>query len=1058
MKVKTSHVWADVERVVGNDVRQLLVPAGTLEVSKDEEELWVANSSGRWPAHRTAQSDLSAPLTAVVPLVSPSGSRVQWSGSKRRWEPDEVTKSYAGALGFRDHTEENSLRRPQIGALHSVLGHWASGVGDPGVVVMPTGTGKTETMLALLVAARPQRVLVLVPTIALRDQIAGKFESLGVLHRYQIVAPGAQRPVVGRLEHGISDPAEVRRFAEACNVVVATPYAVAACGEEARADLLGAFSHLMVDEAHHAPASKWISVIDAFADRKVLLFTATPFREDGKPLPGRLIFRFPLREAQKENYFTSIDYKAVFGMEGTDLAIAQQAVARLRSDLAAGFDHILMARGESIKRAKELLALYEQEAPDLGPAVLYDKLSTPARKAVFKGLDDRSCRIIVCVDMLGEGFDLPALKVAALHDVRKSLGPMIQLIGRFTRSRSETSTIGTASAFVARDPAAALSPLRDLLREDADWNLLLHDITERVAQATEDTKAFDASFSDGPDEVSTASLRPTMSAVAYRSVVPAWEPERARGVYGARILDDVVAVGHDGQVAWFVIEHHRHLKWVDQRALQVVDYELIVMYFDKGQQLLFIHGSANGGDYADLANAVLGPGTRGIKGAATFRVLGRVDRLIPTNVGLLDSRNHFNRFSMHVGSDVLKALTTAETEGQSQTHIATSGFDAGQHITISAALSGRFWSMSTAPDLRTWRDWCDRQGTRLLDGTIDLEGIFAGFIIPEDLTARPEFVLIGAEWPWEYYAGTGTGVHLEVDGKSFALTEVGIEVDDYSPTGPFMISFVTGSWRVPYRADFTDTGLRYTPLGRDATASTTRSTLTLQQWVNNPEHKLTLFLEGNRMITPQDRLLKPRNDPPFPIEKLTPLDWTGIDLRAESQGPERRPDSIQAHVAAHLMDTADYDVLLDDDGSYEAADLVGLKVIDSTLHITLVHCKFTQAKPGVRVEDLYEVCGQAVRGAKWSRNGAYPLLRHLDKRAQRYHARTQVSPYLVGDINALFNIMTIAPQLRVQFRTIIAQPGLQAAAASDDQLMLLAGTDVYVRTATGGDFEVLCNT
>ncbi|WP_267882951.1 hypothetical protein [Streptomyces bicolor] len=33
-------------------------------------------------------------------------------------------------------------------------------------------------MLALLVAARPERLLVLVPTAALRDQIAAKFESL----------------------------------------------------------------------------------------------------------------------------------------------------------------------------------------------------------------------------------------------------------------------------------------------------------------------------------------------------------------------------------------------------------------------------------------------------------------------------------------------------------------------------------------------------------------------------------------------------------------------------------------------------------------------------------------------------------------------------------------------------------------------------------------------------------------------------------------------------------------------------------------------------------------
>ena len=37
---------------------------------------------------------------------------------------------------------------------------------------MPTGTGKTETMLAWLVAQRPAKVLVIVPSVALREQLA----------------------------------------------------------------------------------------------------------------------------------------------------------------------------------------------------------------------------------------------------------------------------------------------------------------------------------------------------------------------------------------------------------------------------------------------------------------------------------------------------------------------------------------------------------------------------------------------------------------------------------------------------------------------------------------------------------------------------------------------------------------------------------------------------------------------------------------------------------------------------------------------------------------------
>ena len=47
---------------------------------------------------------------------------------------------------------------------------------EPMTVVMPTGTGKTETMLAVF-AADPKRTLVMVPSDALRQQIAAKFQT-----------------------------------------------------------------------------------------------------------------------------------------------------------------------------------------------------------------------------------------------------------------------------------------------------------------------------------------------------------------------------------------------------------------------------------------------------------------------------------------------------------------------------------------------------------------------------------------------------------------------------------------------------------------------------------------------------------------------------------------------------------------------------------------------------------------------------------------------------------------------------------------------------------------
>jgi Type III restriction enzyme, res subunit len=306
----TANVWAHEVKVAGNPIRQLLVPESGLDLAEDTGGLQVVSVYGRWPALRGADAASGAPLTARVPVLAGGRARVTWSGSRDLLDPVSVADSYGGAIGFRAPGEPGGLRRPQLGALHFALGYWTSGLADPGIIVMPTGTGKTETMLALLVAARLGRLLVVVPTTALRSQIAAKFETLGVLQGLGVVGSFALRPVVGRLEHGISDAAGSERFAAACNVVVAAPAAVEACAPEALGAFYARFAHLMVDEAHHAPAATWARIIDVFRPRLVLLFTATPYREDGRTLPGRQIFRFPLREAQADGYFTKIDYRA----------------------------------------------------------------------------------------------------------------------------------------------------------------------------------------------------------------------------------------------------------------------------------------------------------------------------------------------------------------------------------------------------------------------------------------------------------------------------------------------------------------------------------------------------------------------------------------------------------------------------------------------------------------------------------------------------------------------------------------------------------------------------
>ncbi|MCL6739409.1 hypothetical protein [Streptomyces neyagawaensis] len=139
-------------------------------------------------------------------------------------------------------------------------------------------------------------------------------------------------------------------------------------------------------------------------------------------------------------------------------------------------------------------------------------------------------------------------------------------------------------------------------------------------------------------------------------------------------------------------------------------------------------------------------------------------------------------------------------------------------------------------------------------------------------------------------------------------------------------------------------------------------------------------------------------------------------------------------------------------------DSIQMKIDGDELVVTLVHCRYScEPTPGGRVADLYELCGQAVRSAKWRQDHLGPLLNHLDRRARSFRAHTGVSPFEVGSIEELYRIRELAPQLRPRVHTVLAQPGLSAAACTEEYLRLLAGAETYVHTLTQGTSTVYCS-
>jgi hypothetical protein len=217
-------------------------------------------------------------------------------------------------------------------------------------------------------------------------------------------------------------------------------------------------------------------------------------------------------------------------------------------------------------------------------------------------------------------------------------------------------------------------------------------------------------------------------------------------------------------------------------------------------------------------------------------------------------------------------------------------------------------------------------------------------------------------------------------------------------------------------------------------------------------------LEGNQYVELKGAY------PPYDTSKIQAWDWVGVNIRKESQGTRKEADSIQARVIQGLR-ARDYHMIVDDDGKGEAADIVTIRLIGdiaapSRIDVEFYHCKYSQqATPGQRIEDLYEVCGQAQKSICWmsSPEKRTDLFTHLLRREARRQEASTSSRYEVGDGDLLQTIREMSRLCPVSLKIYIVQPGVSKANVTRDQLRLLSVTENYLMETFQLSFGVIAS-
>jgi superfamily II DNA or RNA helicase len=938
------------------------------------------------------------------------------------------------------------LRPPQTGALHSAIGHWKMS-DEVATVVMPTGTGKTETMVAVCLHERPERLLVVVPSDTLRTQIAHKFMTLGLLRRFGVCGPNALHPVVGILKHGLSSHDRMHEFFQDSNVIVSTMSLLASLPEEEQKLCASLCTHLFIDEAHHIRAKTWEAFRSIFERKSILQFTATPFRNDGAHVDGRVVFNYPLGKAQAEGYFTQLNLLPVeeFDQDQADDAIAKAAVEQLRKDLEKGHDHLMMARTSTIQKATDLLTIYEKVGSAFKPVVIHSELSQSEKTNRLNQIERRESRIIVCVDMFGEGFDLPELKIAALHDTHKSLAITLQFTGRFARTKK---TIGEATIVVNIADQEVDDSLRELYSEDADWNQILKRMSEGATEEQIKKQQFLDDFTPDSRSIPVQNLTPKMSAVIYRTHCSKWKPQRIADAFPPEVMSGTPAINAIKNVAYIVVREESEVEWGEMREFTDRSFDLYVLYWDADRNLLFINTSNNEAPHEQLAKAVVGEDAELIKGTTVFRSFSGLNRVLLQTLGLTHVLGRVIRFTMHVGADVPAGLSEAQTENKVKTNIFASGFADGDRVTVGCSRKGRIWSRRVANDVLEWVGWCKQMGAKMDDATFSEEEILKHSIVPEDIDKRPNLMPLAIEWPDEFYALDKTPIQVHFDKRSYDFQEVGLALVKPDLASPIQFRLYSTDESSEYEIRFSKTHADYMRVsGQNIDIVIGKRRKSLSDWfLQYPP--IVRFEQDS--FTKDNQLCRPhiQRSEPFDLDQIEAWAWSGVNLKRESQTEKKLTDSIQYYVIQKLKQSEaplKYDVIFDDDDTHEAADVVAIALKEHELLVHLFHCKYSQeSSPGARVKDLFEVCGQAQKSVQW-RSHVDRLLKHLIQRDVSRVNKKGVSRFEVGSRKTILGARRKLSRLQPQFKVFIVQPGLSKGEVTSQQLELLGATKLYLK-------------
>lgn len=321
-----------------------------------------------------------------------------------------------------------NLRPYQKEAVTAIEEQWREG-NSRTLLAAATGTGKTVIMseLANHVAYQGGRTLILAHRGELLDQATDKIERMTGLTCAREQAGSTGVGTVDKVVVG-----SVQTMMREKRLAAYDPYA---------------FSHIFIDEAHHAVADSYLRVLDRFPDSKVLGVTATADRADKKALSqvfDSIAYEYGMKDAIEDGYLCPIQALMLpvhIDISKVQVKAGDYDAQQLGNALEPYLDDIANQMVEKCNGRRTVVFLpLVKMAKDFADLLTSKGLracevdgGSSDRAEVLTAFQNGEYDVICNAMLLTEGWDCPSVDCIVVLRPTRSRALYQQMVGRGTR-------------------------------------------------------------------------------------------------------------------------------------------------------------------------------------------------------------------------------------------------------------------------------------------------------------------------------------------------------------------------------------------------------------------------------------------------------------------------------------------------------------------------------------------------------------------------------------------------------------------------------------------------